>query len=165
MMALMDRMSRSRLPTQPALNLRARAYSSARLVGAGSEPRGWARTLDWLGVGPYRVVAEPTLRDAVAVAARALRQTGLPVGLVVWRGAHAWVMSGFTATADPDRGAFRVLGVRISDPWYPRTTSAFGRPRPPDSLVSVATLARNFLPYRRSVSYPGLDGRFLLVLP
>ena len=165
MMALMDGLSRSRLPSQSALNLRARAYSSSRLVGAGSEPRGWARTLVWLGVGPYRVVAEPTLGDAVAAAARALRLTGRPVGLVVWHGAHAWVMSGFTATGDPARGPFRVLGVRVSDPWYPRTSSAFGPPRPPDTLVSLATLARNFLPYQRAVSYPGLDGHYLLVLP
>ena len=165
MMALMDHVSRARLPGQAVLNARARALSSARLVGAGSEPRGWAGTLDWLGLGPYRVVAEPTLAAAVRVAASALRRTGRPVGLVVWRGAHAWVMSGFTATADPASGrAFRVTGIRISDPWYPRTASAFGRPHRPDALVSLAELARNFLPYRRAVRYPGLDGRYLLVL-
>ena len=31
--------------------------------------------------------------------------------------------------------------------------------------MSLAEVARNFLPYRRAVSYPGLDGRYLLVLP
>jgi hypothetical protein len=165
MMALMDHVPGSRLPSQATLNLRARALSSSRLVGAGSEPRGWAGVLDQLGIGPYRVVAEGTLAHAVAAAASALRRTRRPVGLVVWRGAHAWVVSGFTSTADPARGSFRVTGVRISDPWYPRTSSSFGRPHGPDTLVSLADLARNFLPYHRAVRYPGLDGRYLLVLP
>ncbi len=165
MMALMDGLPSSRLPSQSTLNLRARALSSSRLVGAGSEPRGWAGVLNQLGIGPYKIVALRTFGGALSTAAAALRATGRPVGLLVWRGAHAWVMSGFTSTGDPARGAFRVTGVRISDPWYPRTTSSFGRPHRPDTLVSLAELARNFLPYRRPVSYPGLDGRYLLVLP
>lgn len=165
MMAVMGGLPSRRLPGQSALNLRARALSSSRLAGAGSEPRGWAGVLNQLGVGPYRVVALGTFREAVAVAARAVLGTGRPVGLLVWRGAHAWVMSGFTAAAGPARGDMRVTGVRISDPWYPRPAPAFRRPHRPDALVGLAELARNFLPYRRPVSYPGLDGRYLLVLP
>lgn len=40
-------------------------------------------------------------QNALRKAAHMMRKTGKPVGIVVWRGAHAWVMSGFTATADP----------------------------------------------------------------
>ncbi len=85
----------------------------------------------------------------------------------MWHGAHAWVMSGFTATADPaGAGAFRVTSVRVSDPWYPRPVSAFGRTRRPDARLSVAQLAKGFLRWRRPlVRYAELDGRFVLVLP
>ncbi len=52
------------------------------------------------------------------MAARQMRFTGKPVGLLVWRGAHAWVMSGFKATADPAyTDDFEVTAVWIEDPW------------------------------------------------
>jgi hypothetical protein len=123
--------------------------------------------LDRLGHGPYRVVAIRTFVAAVATAARTIRLTGRPVGLLVWHGAHAWVMSGFTATADPARTrAFGVTSVRISDPWYPRATGAFGRTHRPDSRIGLAELGRNFLRWHRPVArYAELDGRFVLVLP
>ncbi len=155
------------LPSQRTLDRRARALSSSRLVGAGSEPQGWAGVLDQLGYGPYEVIASPTLASAVTSAARALRLTHRPVGLLVWRGAHAWVMSGFTATADPAlTDAFRVTGIRISDPWYPRRRGSFGPTHAPDSSIGIAALARNFLPWHRPLArYAELDGRFVLVLP
>jgi len=167
MMALLGSASRSNLPSQAALNLRSRALSSTRLVGSGSEPQGWAGVLNGLRRGPYQVVALQTFRAALAAAARAIRLTRRPVGLLVWHGAHAWVMSGFTATADPARtSAFRVTGVRISDPWYPRATGAYGPTHRPDSRIGLAELARNFLRWHRPLaSYAELDGRFVLVLP
>ncbi|HEY6058425.1 MAG TPA: hypothetical protein VIV06_10355, partial [Candidatus Limnocylindrales bacterium] len=87
--------------TQRRLYARARALSPPTLVGPGAEPAGWAATLDELGFGPYRVDVEPTRGSAIAAAAKALRMTGRPVGLLVWRGAHSWVVSGFQATTDP----------------------------------------------------------------
>lgn len=161
-----DDRKRSR-PGQRWLNRTARSLSSPRLVGPGSEPEGWARTLDRLGYGPYRVVARPTRAKALATAARALRFTGRPVGLLVWRGSHAWVMTGFEASADPAwTDDFRVTRVRISDPWYPRARAAWGRPPRPDTRMSAAGLAKVFLRWRRpAVRYAELDGRYVLVLP
>lgn len=155
------------LPSQSRLDRQSRALSSSRLVGRGSEPQGWAGVLNALGDGPYRVVAKRTFRDAIATAARALRLTGRPVGLLVWRGAHAWVMSGFEATADPGWSTdFRVTGVRILDPWYPRRLSAWGRTRAPDTRIDLTALARSFVRWHRpTVRYAELDGRFVLVLP
>jgi hypothetical protein len=155
------------MPTQAALNRMSRSLSSSRLVGAGSEPEGWARTLDRLGFGPYVVVAESTMERAVRAAALAIRQTGRPVGMLVWRGAHAWVMTGFEATTDPARTEdFRVSAVRATDPWYPRPIGAWGRTRGPDARVGIDQLARVYLRWRRpTVRYAELDGRFVLVLP
>ena len=61
----------------------------------GANPRGWTAALNDLGIGPYVLVSLPDLDRALQVAARALRETKRPVGLVMWRGRHAWVMSGF----------------------------------------------------------------------
>ena len=167
MARLIDRASARSLPSQRVLDRRARALSSSRLVGRGSEPQGWAGVLNRLGYGPYEVAAFRTRSAALKAAARALRLTGRPVGLLMWHGAHAWVLSGFAATADPAlTGAYRVTSVRVSDPWYPRATSAFGRTHRPDARISVAQLAQGFLRWHRPLArYAELDGRFVLVIP
>lgn len=154
-------------PSQRRLDRLARSLSSHRLRGPGSEPEGWAGTLNRLGYGHYTVVAEPTRRAALEAAARALRLTGRPVGILVRRGAHAWVMTGFEATADPAwTDDFRVTRIRVSDPWYPRRTATWGRPPAPDTRITVRALARIYRPWRRPLArYEELDGRFVLVLP
>lgn len=100
------------------------------------------------------------------MAARAIRFTGRPVGLLVWRGAHAWLMTGFRATGDPLlRPPFVVTHVDVVDPWYPRSSATCGRSPRPGMRLPVATLAADFLPFRRpTVRYPDKDGRFVLVL-
>jgi hypothetical protein len=164
---LIDRPNRTSLPSQRVLDRRARALSSSRLVGSGSEPQGWAGVLNRLGYGPYVVVAMRTRQEAISTAARALRTTGRPVGLLVWRGAHAWVMSGFEATGDPARtNDFTVTRIRITDPWYPRASTAWGRARAPDTRIGRTVLAKNYVAWRRPrARYAELDGRFVLVLP
>jgi hypothetical protein len=154
-------------PSQRKLDRLARSLSTPRLRGAGSEPEGWAGSLDRLGVGPYEVRAERTRSAAIASAARALRLTGRPVGLLIWRGAHAWVMSGFRATADPAHtDDFKVTHIYVLDPWYPRVSSIWGPARQPDAIVPVRRLAEDYLAWRRpAVRYPEKDGRFILVVP
>ena len=133
----------------------------------GLEPEGMARALDRLGFGPYEVITERTIPRAVKAAARAVRLTGRPAALLVWRGAHAWVMSGFRATADPAlTDDFRVTHVRIEDVWWPRISTIWGESRPPDALVPVRLLPEDYLPWKRPTGrYPGKDGRFVLVVP
>ena len=94
--------------------------------------------------------------------------TGRPVGFAVWRGAHSWVMSGFTATADPAfTRDFEVTAVYIQDVWYPYVSTIWGASRRPNALVpGVARSAQDFLPYQRpSFRHPDRDGRFMLVMP
>jgi hypothetical protein len=145
----------------------ARRLSTWRLVGGGAEAEGWAGTLNQLGYGPYTVAVEPTRAAALTAAAKALRFTGRPVGLLMWRGAHAWVMSGFRATGDPAQtDRFTVTHVYVEDPWYPRGSTLWGSSPPPDSTVRASALAADLLPFRRpTVRYPDKDGRFVLVLP
>lgn len=131
----------------------------------GASSRGWARALGQLGVGTYVLRSEPTLEGALTLAARTMRLTGLPVGLLVWRGRHAWVMSGFEATADPGlTEAFRVTRVSVADPWYPRVSSIWGRSPKPGSRLSPEVLGRDFVPLNTRWR-SGHGGRYLLVLP
>jgi hypothetical protein len=167
MMNMIDADRIGQTPTQRKLDRLARSLSTPRLRGAGAEPEGWAASLDRLGLGPYEVRAERTRSAAITAAARALRLTGRPVGLLMWRGAHAWVMSGFRATADPAyTDHFSVTHIYVLDPWYPRVSSIWGPARPPGATVPVRRLAEDFLAWRRpAVRYPEKDGRFVLVVP
>lgn len=166
MMNLIDRDRALRHPDQDELNTISRRLSTDRLVGAGSEPEGWAGTLNELGYGPYEVRSVRSREAAIAVAAAALRDTGRPVGLLVWRGAHAWVMSGFEALTDPADGSLDVTAVLVQDPWYPRVSSIWGPGQTPNTRIAVRDLAADYLPWKRPTGpYPEKDGQFVVVLP
>lgn len=152
---------------QDRLHRLARRLSTDRLRGQGSEPEGWARGLEHLGYGRFKVVAAAARERAIKVAALAIRRTNRPVGLLVWRGAHAWVMTGFKATADPAlTDDFRVTHLRIVDVWYPRVSSIWGASVKPNTLVPVGKLPEDYLPWRRPLmKYPEKDRKFVLVMP
>ncbi|HLA17083.1 MAG TPA: hypothetical protein VJZ72_09315 [Candidatus Limnocylindrales bacterium] len=142
----------------------ARDLGNSRFGGANA--RGWATALPVLDEGIYMVDSQPNLRQAVTRAARAIRLTSRPVGLLVWHGAHAWVMHGFEATADPiEDPAAKITAVFMSDPWYPRVSAAFGVSPRPNSKLSIAGLGDDFLPWKRRHRNPEKDGRYFLVLP
>ncbi len=147
------------------------AYSLAPGKAGGADPEGWAEGLAQLGYGNYAVDAVPTLKAAVHEVVRQIRLTGRPAGLVVWKGWHSWVVSGFKATADPAvTDSFTVTALYIEDVWYPRVSSLWsqtrgGHSRPPDSLVPVSALPQDFLPWKQWTSYPGKDGKFVVVIP
>ena len=132
----------------------------------GANPRGWTATLNELGIGPYQLVSLASFDDALGVAAKALRATRRPVGLVMWRGRHAWVMSGFEATADPRTfDDFDVTGIRVLDPLYPHGSSVWGKSPAPNSLVSPATLAKQYVLRDSTRVNLGVPPGYLLILP
>ena len=170
MMNIIDRGKPNRSAAfQARLYKRGRELSpnKRKLGPIGIDLNGWAELLNTRGYGPYVVDGLGTRRGAIRKAAKALRRTNRPVGLVTWRGAHSWVMSGFTATADPAyTNDFQVKKVYIEDTWYPSVSTIWGASRPPDALVPVAALAEDYLPYRRPrARYPQRDGKFMLILP
>jgi hypothetical protein len=128
--------------TQLKLQKLARSLSGPRRDGMqrqGASVRGWSAGLNTVEAGPYRLLGTDTLDEALREAARAIRETGRPVGLLVWRGRHAWVMSGFTATADPRlTDEFRVTGAVVLDPLYPHGSKVWGpSPKPRETLTLV----------------------------
>lgn len=132
----------------------------------GANPRGWTAALNDLGIGPYQLVSLPTFDEAIATAAAAIRETKRPVGLVMWRGRHAWVMSGFEADADPRYfDDFAVRRVRVHDPLYPHGSSVWGKSPRPNSLVTLETLAKQYLIRDSGRVNLGVPPGYLLVLP
>ncbi len=163
--------------TQLRLQKLARTWSGSRPDGdqrRGASVRGWAAGLNIMGAGPYKLVGAATLEGAMRTAAKAIAETGKPVGLLVWRGRHAWVMSGYRATTDPriDPKA-RITAVMVHDPLYPHGSTVWGPSPRPGEALSPRELGRQFVPRRmqswmrgRSGNVPStLGGKYVLVLP
>ena len=155
--------------TQLKLQRLARTWSGPSRTGRirqGASVRGWAAGLTMMGAGPYRVVGLKTIQEAMLTAAKAMRTTGRPVGLLVWRGRHAWVMSGFRATRDPLLGGAKVTSAIVEDPLYPYGGSTvWGTSPRPGATLSIGQLGRQFVPRRRSSRFSSLAGMYVLVLP
>ncbi len=164
-MNIMDKGADTSWTTQSKLASFARSLDPA--PDGAAEPEAWAEGLDKLGYGNYDVRIQPSIRAAIQLAARQIRLTSRPAGLMVWRGAHSWVMSGFNATADPAlTNDYTVTAVRIEDVWYPRFSTLWGYSRAPDSLYKVSDLSQDFLPWKRPYgTYPRKDGNFVIVVP
>lgn len=148
----------------------ARQWSGQRPDGMerqGASVRGWATGLNLLGAGPYRLAGATTIDEALLLAAQAMRRTGKPVGLLMWRGRHAWVMSGFRATGDPVVKGTKVTAAIVEDPLYPFGSSVWGPSPAPGATLSVAELGRQFVPRRSSSRWgmQSLSGKYVLVLP
>jgi hypothetical protein len=167
--------------TQLTLQKLARSLSGPTRPGferEGASVRGWMNGLNQLAAEPYRLIGMNTLDEAMRTAALAIRSTGRPVGLLVWRGRHAWVMSGFEATADPLRDAsFEVTAAIVLDPLYPNRSATWGPSPRPRQALTIAEVGRQFVP-KRSRAWPGaigigdsasplaaLTGKYVLVLP
>lgn len=133
----------------------------------GATPEGWSGGLNDEGYGPYEMVIVPTMEGAIQLAAKRLRMTDKPVGLLTWRGAHSWVMSGFVSDNDPlTTDDFTVGGIYVEDVWYPRISSIWGPSDPPDTLVGMDRLGVDFRKYNRpNQQDPDKDGQYVMIIP
>jgi hypothetical protein len=168
--------------TQLELQNLARSLSGHRPDGRdrqGASIRGWTAGLNQLGAGPYRTTGAKDIQSVLRIAAEAMRETNRPVGLLVWRGRHAWVMAGFTATADPRyTDDFEVTNVIVMDPLYPHGSKTWGPSPEPRESLTVEELGRQFVPRGLRGATPngsttsgvtgwsgGLAGKYVVALP
>jgi hypothetical protein len=149
---------------QGALWERARSRSSDRWGGANG--RGWAAVLNDMGVGPYEQVSFPDYEQALRMAAAAIRETERPVGLIMWRGRHAWVMSGFESMGDPavDKD-FAVTGIHVLDPLFPHGDHRWGPSPVPNTLLTPDELARQYVSRDVRSWGPGSPTGYVMILP
>jgi hypothetical protein len=123
----------------------------------GSDPLGWSRALTYFAPRTgksftYNWEAYTSESAALKRAAMQIAVTRKPVGLAIWNGRHAVVMTGFVASRDPRLGAFTLTYVWISDPYgssHKRYTAA-GSPLDP-YLELDATSAYDKAWYRKYV--------------
>ena len=143
-----------------------RKHNRYRLpLSAGVDAKGWAAGFRHYVDPRYRLVASKTFASALRLAVIRLRKTNLPVGVTVSRGNHAWVLTGFTATADPATTSnFRVTSVRVTGPLYGRQ-SRNGYDMKPNKKLTVAQFKRFFTPWRYPPKRMVWDGRFISVQP
>lgn len=143
-----------------------RAHNRYRLpLSAGVDAQGWAAGMAHFVDSRYRLVASPTFNSALRSAVTRMRLTGLPVGVTVSRGNHAWILVGFTATADPAvTTRFTVTSVRVVGPLW-GLQSRNGYDMPPNTKLTVAQFKRFFTPWRYAPMRMVWDGTFVSIQP
>ncbi len=168
--AMQTSMNIMNLEPDTTRDTQARLFDLAVSLGGGAsggaDPIGWAKGLTSLGYGNYQVGSKLKMVDAIHLVAKQIRITGRPAGLLVWKGWHSWVVSGFTATADPaTTDKFTVVSVNIEDVWYPRVSKIWPKSRPPDADVPVAALSTDYVTWVQAKFIAGRDGYYVYVIP
>jgi hypothetical protein len=124
--------------TQAMYMAYAQANDMVTYRDGGSNPAGWAAALNRYGGAVYSVGKYIDSGSAIRAAVTRLRVTNRPVGLLVFRGRHAWVLNGFEATADPAvTSNFTVTAVYVTGPLYPREPNSYGYDQPPNTRLTV----------------------------
>lgn len=134
-------------------------------LAAGVDPQGWTAGLRHYVDDRYRLVSSGTFDNALRSAVRRLRLTNLPIALTVSHGNHGWILTGFTATADPSTtSSYKVTSVRVVGPLY-GLQSRNGYDMRPDTQLTPTQLKRYFTPWRYAPKRMVWDGRYVSIQP
>jgi hypothetical protein len=133
----------------------------------GLDPKSWTETLNRYGGGDYRVVTSTNLGLLLRYAARRNRLTGKPVGLLVARGGHAWVMTGFRATADPAlTGSYQLVSIRTMGPLWPKQQYRNGYyDSPPGTSFRMDRMAALYGRYYDELGWTPWTGKYVIISP
>ena len=132
----------------------------------GVDPGGWAAGLRRFVDGRYEVVASDSFDAALRSAVTSLRWSNLPVGLTVAHGTHAWILTGFTATADPlVTDDFRVTTVRVTGPLWGLQSRSRGYDMRPNTKLSPAQLDAYFTPWHYAPIRMAWEGQWVAIQP
>ena len=132
-------------------------------LSAGVDAAGWTAGFAHFVDRRYRLFASATFDAALRSAVANLRKTNLPVALAVDHGNHAWLLTGFTATADPARTSrFSVTSVRVVGPLY-GLQSKDGYDMAPDTRLTPAQLRRYFTPWYYAPIRMAWDGTYVSI--
>ena len=135
-------------------------------ISDGVDPAGWTAGLSHFVDGRYRLVASGSFDAALRSAVTNLRKSNLPVGITVMHGNHAWILTGFTATADPATTThFTVTSVRVVGPLWGLQNRTYGYDMPPDTRLTPSQLKGFFTPWHYT-SVPMIwENRWVSVQP
>jgi hypothetical protein len=132
---------------------------------AGVDPQGWTAGLRHFVDDRYRLVASKSFDAALTSAVTNLRRTNLPVAVAVAHGGHGWVLTGFTATADPLRtSSFKVTSVRVVGPLY-GLQSKNGYDMRPNTKLTTAQFRGFFTAWHYDPKPMIWDGLYVSIQP
>ncbi|HEY3163316.1 MAG TPA: hypothetical protein VGJ71_03105 [Candidatus Limnocylindrales bacterium] len=135
-------------------------------VSDGVDPAGWTYGLQQFVDARYRLVSSGTFDAALRSAVTSLRRTNLPVGITVAHGTHAWVVTGFTATADPAvTTRFSVTSVRVVGPLWGLQSRSYGYDMRPDTKLTARQLVGFFTPWHYAPIRMAWEGRWVSIQP
>ena len=134
----------------------------------GTDGQGWVAALHHFGgLYNYEIVGSESFKSALRSSIKRLRTTGQPVGLIIDHHYHAWVMTGFEASADPKvDSSFVVKAVYIMGPLYPRPRQSNGLDPPPDSRLTRRELGHYLNTYIDHLKPNSpLEGKYVTIQP
>ncbi len=135
-------------------------------VSDGTDPGGWTAGLRRFVDSRYRLYQSTSFNSALRSAVTNLRKTNLPVGILVAHGNHAWVMTGFTATADPARTTrFTVTSVRVVGPLWGLQSRTYGYDMRPDKKLTPTQFRSFFTPWHYGRIRMAWEGRWVSIQP
>jgi hypothetical protein len=135
-------------------------------VSDGVDPAGWAAGLRRFVDGRYQLTRSGSFDSALRAAVTNLRRTNLPVAITVSHGNHAWVLTGFSATADPaatDR--FSVTSVRVVGSLWGLQSRSYGYDMRPNTRLTPAQLKGFFTPWHYAGVRMAWEGQWVSVQP
>jgi hypothetical protein len=133
----------------------------------GADPEGWAAALNRYDTNDdWGWVASDTQQEALRIAAKQIRDSRAPVGLLVHFGRHAWLMTGFEASADPaTTDDFQVSAAEVVGPLWPSgTLNGINFDPGPGTWMTVRELDRKFDAYVEP-GQPIWYGKYVTVVP
>ena len=135
-------------------------------VSDGVDPAGWTYGLQHFVDARYRLVSSGSFEAALRSAVTSLRRTNLPVGITVAHGTHAWVVTGFTATADPAvTTRFSVTSVRVVGPLWGLQSRSYGYDMRPDTKLTARQFAGFFTPWHYAPIRMAWEDRWVSIQP
>ena len=144
-----------------------RAHDRYRIpVKDGTDPAGWTAGFRRYVDSHYRLVASTSFDSALRSAVTNLRKTNLPVGITVAHGNHAWVLTGFTATADPAvTTRFAVTSVRVVGPLWGLQSTSYGLDMRPDTKLTPRQLRGFFTTWHYTSVPMAWENRWVSLQP
>ncbi len=135
-------------------------------VKDGVDPAGWTAGLRHYVDRRYRLTTNRSFDAALRSAVTNLRRTNLPVGITVAHGNHAWLLTGFSATADPATTKdFRVTSVRVVGPLWGLQSRTYGYDMRPNTKLTPKQLKGFFTPWHYAGVKMAWEGRWVSIQP
>jgi hypothetical protein len=145
----------------------AQEHSKYPVTDLGADAEGWAKALIHFGGGSgWGWTTASSLQNALKVAAKQIRTTGKPVGLLTFHGGHAWLMTGFESNADPATTSnFSVTAAEVLGPLYPDGTYNGHSVDPgPKTWMTVSQVGQRFNTYYQQ-GQAVWNGKWVMVVP